>query len=104
MAGGLCFASGPVPVDHAGNHLAANDLTGHVAHAFAHLDSCLADQGLALSDLIPTTTSLREIPDASKVSAARGSFLRDHRGATILMGWPTSPIRPGAAPGELERR
>jgi reactive intermediate/imine deaminase len=84
-AGGLCFVSGQVPVDHDGNHLPAHDLVAQAEQVFANLEGCLADEGLTMSDVVSLTTYLRDVADSPEVSAIRGRFFGDHRPTSTVV-------------------
>jgi enamine deaminase RidA (YjgF/YER057c/UK114 family) len=85
-AGRSCFASGEVPVDHDGNRLAADELTGHVQQAFANREGSLADEGLALPDFVSITTNSRGTVDPAAVAAACSRLLGGHRCTSTAVG------------------
>jgi reactive intermediate/imine deaminase len=84
-AAGLCFVSGQVPVDLAGNHLPADDVVAQAEQVFANLAGCLADNGLTLSDVVSITTYLRDIADGATVSAVRSRWFGDHRPTSTVV-------------------
>lgn len=82
---GLCFVSGQVPVDRDGAHPPAGDVAAQAEQVFANLEGCLADAGLALTDVVSITTFLRDIGDAAEVSAVRGRFFGGHRPTSTVV-------------------
>ncbi|WP_187281575.1 RidA family protein [Nonomuraea sp. C10] len=84
-AAGLCFVSGQVPVDRNGDTLPADDLVAQAEQVFANLEGCLADEGLAMSDVVSITTYLRDVADGPEVSAVRARFFGDHRPTSTVV-------------------
>lgn len=82
-AGNLCFVSGQVPVDRDGSHVP--DVAGQAAQVFQNLGDCLADEGLALSDVVSLVTYLRDAADGTEVAAVRARFLDGHRPTSTVV-------------------
>ncbi|MDQ6523134.1 RidA family protein [Nocardioides sp. LHD-245] len=80
---GLCFVSGQVPVDGDGEH--RDDVAGQAEQVFSNLAACLADEGLAMTDVVSITTFLRDIADGPAVSSVRGRFFGDHRPTSTVV-------------------
>jgi 2-iminobutanoate/2-iminopropanoate deaminase len=84
-AAGLCFVSGQVPVDAAGDHLPGDDVVAQAEQVFANLEGCLADEGLVMADVVSITTYLRDIADGASVSAVRSRYFGDHRPTSTVV-------------------
>ncbi|MGI5270421.1 RidA family protein [Nonomuraea sp. CA-218870] len=82
---GLCFVSGQVPVGRDGGHPPADDLAAQAEQVFANLQDCLADEGLAMSDVVSITTYLRDIADGPEVTAVRNRFFAGHRPTSTVV-------------------
>ncbi|WP_162529774.1 RidA family protein [Nocardioides caldifontis] len=84
-AAGLCFFSGQVPVDPAGD-VVAEDVTAQAEQVFTNLAACLASEGLSMVDVVSLTTYLCDVLDAPTVAAVRGRHLGDHRPTSTVVG------------------
>lgn len=83
--GGVCYVSGQVPVDQAGQTVGVGDPETQARQVFGNLRAVLAEQGLTLDDVVALNTYLTRAADGASVSAVRLEFFGEHRPTSTVV-------------------
>lgn len=68
---------GTAPIDADGNTVGVGDPATQVRQCFETIESCLAQAGATLSDVVRTRMLLTRISDWQEIAKVRGEFFRD---------------------------
>ena len=68
---------GTAPIDAEGNTVGVGDPAAQVRQCFKTIESCLAQAGASMSDVVRTRMLLTRISDWEEVAKVRGEYFRD---------------------------